>query len=82
MKIALYQRVALAVDEPELNLKKGDVATLIDYVPHPSSGEDGYVLEVFNALGDSISVVTVKESHVEPLNANELLAVRHLATTR
>ena len=82
MKIPLYQRVSLTADEPELNLKKGDVATLIDHIPHPSGGEDGYVLEVFNALGESISVVTVKESRVEPLNANELLAVRHLATTR
>ena len=82
MTMELYQRVALAVDEPGLNLKKGDVATLIDHVPHPAGGEDGYVLEVFNALGESISVVTVKESHIEPLNANELLTVRQLASSR
>lgn len=39
-----YQRVALNRDFPEHQLKAGDVATLIDFVPHPSSGEDGWVL--------------------------------------
>ena len=79
MKLALYQRVALAADEPELGLKKGDVAMLVDYAPHPSGGGDGYVLEIFNALGESIAVVTVRESRVEPLQADEVLTVRHLA---
>lgn len=79
MKLALFQRVALAVDEPELRLKKGDVAMLVDYVPHPSGDEDGYVLEIFNALSESIAVVTVKASHVEPLQADEVLTVRHMA---
>jgi len=79
MKLELYQRVALAVDEPMLNLKRGDVATLVDYAPHPSGGEDGYVLEVFNALGESIAVVAVAQSHVEPLHADEVLSVRHFA---
>ena len=79
MKLSLYQRVALAADEPELYLKKGDVAMLVDYVPHPSGGEDGYVLEIFNALGESLAVVTVRESHVEPLKADEVLTVRHMA---
>jgi hypothetical protein len=51
---------------------------LVDCVPHPSGGEDGYVLEVSNALGESLAVVTVKESDVEPLQADEVLAVRTL----
>jgi hypothetical protein len=59
-------------------LKKGDVAVLIDRVPHPSGGEPGVVLEVFNALGDSISVVAVKESEIETLRADEVLTVRPL----
>lgn len=78
MKLDLYQRVALAVDEPDLGLKKGDVATLVDYVPHPSGGEEGCVLEIFNALGESIAVVTVKASHIEPLQADEVLTIRHM----
>lgn len=79
MKYPLYGQVALAVDKPEFNLKKGDVATLVEIVPHPAGGENGYVLEVFNALGASIAVVTIPESHLEPLRADEILNVRHMA---
>lgn len=79
MKFPLYEQVALAVDLPKHNLKKGDVATLVEIVPHPAGGENGCVLEVFNALGTSIAVVTVPESHLEPLRADEVLTVRHTA---
>jgi hypothetical protein len=58
MSLELYQSVALRRDLPEHNLKKGDVATLIDRVPHPSGGEDGYILEVFNAVGESIKIIS------------------------
>lgn len=74
-----YQRIALKRDLPEHNLKQGDVAVLLDYVPHPEGGEQGCVLEVFNALGDSIAVVAVPESDVEALRADEILSVRPLA---
>jgi hypothetical protein len=63
-------------DLPEHGLKKGDVATLVDYVPHPGEGEDGYVLEVFNAIGESIAVIAVPMSAVNALRADEVLSVR------
>ncbi len=78
MKLELYQRVALLHDVPEHRLKKGDVATLVDYVPHPGGGEDGYVLEVFNAVGESIAVIAVPMSAVVPLRSDEILSVRLL----
>jgi hypothetical protein len=74
----LYERVALRRDVTEHSLKKGDVALLIDRVPHPSGAEPGVVLEVFNAVGESISVVAVKESEIEALRADEVLMVRSL----
>ncbi|MBW4602482.1 MAG: DUF4926 domain-containing protein [Calothrix sp. FI2-JRJ7] len=79
MKFELYQYVALNRDIPEYHLKRGDVAMLIDYVAHPSGGEDGYILEVFNAAGDSIAVFTVPMSAVTKLTADAVLAVRSLA---
>jgi hypothetical protein len=79
VRLPLYERVALRRDFPEHDLKRGDVAVLLDYVPHPGGGEEGCVLEVFNALGDSIAVVTVKESEIESLQANEVLSIRRLA---
>jgi hypothetical protein len=51
---------------------------VIDY--HPvAAGEDGYSLEISNALGETIAVVTVAESAIAPLTANELFSVRPLA---
>lgn len=78
MNFELYQRVALNRDLNEYQLKKGDVATLIDFVPHPSNGELGCVLEVFNATGESIAVVIVPISDIKPLRNNEILNVRSL----
>jgi hypothetical protein len=43
-------------------------------------GEDGYSLEIFNALGDTIAVITVPESSIESLTENEVFSVRSLAT--
>ena len=57
----------------------GDVATVVEYHVGRPGQEPGYTLEVFNAVGESIAVVTVRESQIEPLTANELLHVRPLA---
>jgi len=46
-----------------------------------SSIKKGYSLEVFNALGDTIAVITVEESAIESLTANEVFSVRELALT-
>lgn len=81
-KIDLYQYVALSRDVPEYNLKQGDVAMLIDYITHPSGGEDGYILEVFNAVGDSLAVLTVPISAVSKLPSEAVLSVRPLAETK
>jgi hypothetical protein len=79
MKQPLYQYVALCRDLDQHQLKKGDVAVLVDRVPHPTGGEEGCVLEVFNALGHSLAVLVVRESEVEPLEEDEVLTVRRLA---
>ena len=73
-----FQQVALRRNVEGHWLQAGDIAHLVDFVPHPAGGERGCVLEVFNAIGDSIATVTVPESHVEPLAADEVLAVRRL----
>ena len=78
MKPELYQRVSLAADFPQYNLKKGDVATLVDYVPGPKGLETGCVLEIFNAVGESINVVTVPQSSITSMSPDEILHVRHL----
>ena len=79
MELELYEYVALKRDLPEYQLRAGDVAVLIDFVPHPAAGEMGCVLELFNALGDSIQVIVVPRSVVASLQANEILTVRSIA---
>ena len=77
MKFELFTRVALKEDLANYKLCRGDVATIVEH--HPvKNGEDSYSLEVFNAVGETISVITVAESQIEPLMSNEVLHVRIL----
>ena len=78
MDLELYQDIALTRNFPEYQLQQGDIATLIDFVPHPNGGETGCVLEIFNAVGESIKVVTVPISGVKKLTSNEVLSSRQL----
>lgn len=78
MQPELYTRVMLTHDIPEANLKQGDTAMYIDYLP-VRQGEAGAILEVFNALGESIDVVTVPISAIAPLSADQIPAVRSRA---
>ncbi len=78
MTYCLFEEVVLLENIAEKGLKKGDVATIVEH--HPvTDGEDGYSLEVFNALGNTIAVITVSESAIEPLTENEIFSVRSLA---
>ncbi|MEO1791610.1 MAG: DUF4926 domain-containing protein [Cyanobacteria bacterium J06629_19] len=79
MKLALYQEIALNRDFPDYNLRKGDMAMLIDYVPHPDVGEEGAIIEVFNVLGDTISVEIVPISSIDALQPNDVPSIRRLA---
>ena len=78
MTVELYQEVALTRDLPEHGLKAGDIAMLVDFVPHPSNGEEGCVLEVFNAIGESFITIAVPISTVEALRSDEVLSVHLL----
>ncbi len=78
MTFKLFEEVVLTKDIPNKGFKKGDVATIVER--HTvSDGEDGYSLELFNALGDTIAVITLPESAIEPLSADEIFSVRSLA---
>lgn len=78
MKYELFCRVALRKDIPEDGLRAGDIATIVEHHPAPPGGEPGYSLEVFNAVGETIAVLTVGESEIEPLRPTEVLHVREL----
>ncbi len=79
MKYEAFTRIALKTDLPQHGLCRGDVATVAERHAGRPGQEPGYTIEVFNAVGESIAVVTVRESQIEALTARELLHVRHLA---
>jgi hypothetical protein len=71
----------LAVDLPGAGLRRGDVATTVEYYEGSNDSENGYDLEVFNALGHTVAVVNVLESQLEALRDDELLTVRQRELT-
>ena len=79
MKFEMFSRVALKTDVPEDGLRRGDVATIVEYHQGRPGQEPGYSLEVFNAVGETVAVITLRESQIESLSAQEILHVRPLA---
>ena len=78
MKFELYKDIVLTRDLPADRLKRGDIVKLVEH--HVGRDrEDGYSAEVFYALGDTIAVITVPESALEPLREDEVHCVRSLA---
>jgi hypothetical protein len=60
---------------PEHRLCRGDLVTLVEHHVAPD-GTEGYSIEVFNALGETIAVTAVPESALEPLRQHEVLCAR------
>ena len=80
MRVEVYSEVALANDMPDEGLRRGDIVTIVDRVSAPGGG-DGYLVEVFNAVGQTINVVPVAPEALTPLAADQVLSVRQLAPT-
>ena len=78
MKFELYTDAVLTRDVPEHRLRRGDIAKLVDHHVARDGGE-GYSIEVFNALGETIAVTAVPESALEALREDEVLCARVLA---
>ncbi|WP_420148039.1 DUF4926 domain-containing protein [Spirosoma sp.] len=80
MQLPLYERVALRVDVPEQDLKKGDIVTTVEFFEARRNLPNAYVVEVFNAIGETIAVFTVKEDDLEALTGHDVLSKRTLET--
>ncbi|WP_449421008.1 DUF4926 domain-containing protein [Phormidium nigroviride] len=77
MKSDLFTQVALRQDIPEYNLKKGDVATIVDDRSSSNGGEEGYSLEGFNLPENCAEIfITVGASQLE-LSEGEKIAVAY-----
>jgi hypothetical protein len=77
MEFGLYIDMALTCDVPEHRLKRGDIVKLVDRHVAPD-GTQGYSIEVFNAVGDTIAVTAVPAVALEALREDEVLCARAL----
>ena len=77
MKMELYSDAVLTCDLPEYRLRRGDIVKLLDHRVAPD-GTEGYSIEVFNAVGDTIAVTAVPASALEALREDEILCARQL----
>ena len=77
MKLELYKHAVIAIDLPDLGLKRGDLVTVVDEL-QATDGEDGYAVEVFNALGETLDVHMLPASALEPASEDEILCVRRV----
>src|SRR5437667_11599101 len=73
MKFELYHDVALTCDLPEHCLRRGDIVKLVDHHVAPD-GTEGYSIEVFDAVGDTIAVTAVPASGLETLRKMRFFA--------
>ena len=69
MKFPLFSQVILKEDIPELGIKKGAVATIVEHYPMSDPKEDGYSLEGLVAQ----DTVEVSESQIEPYSNKDFV---------
>lgn len=77
MKFELYTDAVLTCDLPKHHLRRGDIVKLVDHHVAPDNTE-GYSIEVFNAVGDTIAVTSVPATALETLREDEVLCARTL----
>ena len=76
IKIPLYKEVSLKCDLPKYHLKKGDIATIVEYIEGKDDLPNAYVLEAFDALGETIGIFTLPDDKVASITHNEVLHAR------
>jgi hypothetical protein len=74
-----YNDVILTRDVSERGLRAGDVGTIVDRHVAPSLPEDGYSVEFFDMIGNTVAVVTVPASALRLPTPADRPAVRALS---
>jgi hypothetical protein len=77
MKFNLFSRAILTKNFPQYGLKQGDMGIVVEYIER-STEEDGYIIEFFDAQGQTVDVVPVLESDLELPRSNTILTYREL----
>lgn len=78
MAFDMYSDVVLTEDLPGLDLRSGDVGTVVER--HAAAGmEEGYSVEFFDMTGRTVAVVTLPESKIRRPTHADRPAVRALS---
>lgn len=77
MKFDLFQRAILSKDFPQHGLQPGDMGIVVEHVPR-SGQDDGYILEFFDAQGNTIDILPDLESDLEIPRPNTILTYREI----
>ena len=79
MSYSLYSEITFNQDLRHESILKGDIGTIVDY--HEANhliNEPGYTIEIFDAYGNTLKVVTVPESKISLIKHNSVLSVREI----
>jgi hypothetical protein len=76
MKFELLSRAALATDIPEYQLKAGDLVTIVECLPANQFHGHGYVVEVFDVLGNTLHVIALDEAQLQELKPKAIPPMR------
>ncbi len=72
----LFLKVVLAENIPSLNLKRGDLATIVEHYPMPDGEEDGYSLEGLDVAEVTIEVSVSQIISVEQWRQEEAIVAK------
>jgi hypothetical protein len=78
MAFERYGDVILTRDVADRGLRAGDVGTVVDRHVVPGTAEEGYSVEFFDMIGNTVAVVTVPASAVRLSTPTDRPAVRTL----
>lgn len=79
MSFELYGEVILTRDIAERGLRAGDVGTIVERHVVPDVPEEGYSVEFFDMIGNTVAVVTVPASAIRLPTPADRPAVRALS---
>lgn len=77
MKFDLFQRAVLSKDFPQYDLRKGDMGIIVEHIVR-NGQDDGYIVEFFDAQGNTVDVLPVVESDLEIPRPNTILTYREM----
>lgn len=80
MQFEIFTQAALAEDLPDYQLRKGDLVTVVEYLPKNEYHEEGYIVEVFDVLGKTLYVIALKINQLQALKPNAIPAMREPAS--